>query len=282
MIKIPAKMKKKMTDELKTYLPLVSALVSRGKSSSEEDARIVLNDILHSVLGYDKYNELKTEKRDRNGRIDYAVKLSDGPFKNKPDKFDFVIEAKACHGELNQIVVDQTMAYCLTMGLEFFILTNAQKWQLYKVYKQGKSPLTIKIHEAHLNNSQNVEDLVEDFYLFSRESYVAGNWRVIADVTKATNTEDVAAVLLSDKVIRAIARELSQEHDVKVGEEAIREILERKILSKWGGEHNRKLLKKLNEKPKKDEKDVVQESAKTEKLLAESTTPSKEGLPEAA
>ena len=250
-------MKKKMTDELKTYLPLVSALVSRGKSTSEEDARILLNDILHSVLGYDKYSELKTEKRDRNGRIDYAVKLTDGPLKNKPDKFDFVIEAKACHVELNQIVVDQTMSYCLTMGLEFFVLTNAQKWQLYQIHKQGKSPVTSKILELHLNSAQNIEELVEDFYLFSRESYILGNWKEIANVTQATRTEDVAAVLLSDKVIRAIARELSQEHDVKVGDETVREIVEREILAKWGGDHNKKLLKRLNEKPKREEKEGV-------------------------
>lgn len=253
MYKVPAKNKKVIVQEFKTYLPLVSSLLAKGKSSSEEDARVLLNDILHSVLGYNKFNELKTEMRDKNGRIDYAVKLTDGPYKNKPEKFDFVIEAKACYVELNQMVVDQTMSYCLTMGLDYFVLTNAYRWQLYKVKRQGKTPVAIKIHEVQLNMTSNADELAEEFYIFSKDSYINGDWKEVAELTQATKTEDVVAVILSDKVIRTIARELSQEHEVKVDDATIRDIVEKEILNKWGGEYNKKLLKKLNEKPVKKE-----------------------------
>jgi len=101
MYKVPAKYKKQIVQELKTFVPLINALISRSKSSSEEDARILLNDMLHSVLGYNKLNELKTEMRDKSNRFDYGVKLTDSPIKGKADKLDFIIEAKACHVELN-------------------------------------------------------------------------------------------------------------------------------------------------------------------------------------
>jgi hypothetical protein len=282
MYKVPAKAKKTIVQEFKTYLPLVSALVSRGKSSSEEDARVLLNDILHSVLGYNKFNELKTEMRDKNGRIDYAVKLTDGPNKNKPERFDFVIEAKACSVELNQIVIDQTLSYCLTMALDYFILTNASKWQLYKVKRQGKSPCAIKIHEVVLSMTSNIEELAEEFYLFSRSSFLNADWKDVADLTQATKTEDVVAVIISDKVVKMIARELSAEHEIKVDDETIRDILENKILNKWGGEYNKKLLKRLNEKPiKKESKDSVeskQDIPKTEQCHDESLVEHIDGM----
>lgn len=259
MYKVPLKSKKSIAQEFKTYLPLVSSLVAKGKSSTEEDARILLNDILHSVLGYNKFNELKTEMRDKNGRIDYVVKLTDGPNKGKPERFDFVIEAKAVNVELNQIVVDQTLTYCLTSGVDYFVLTNAYKWQLFKVKRQGKTPSAIRIHEVILNVKTNMEDLAEEFYLFSRASFLNSDWKNVAEVTQATRTEDVVAVLLCDKVIHSIARELTNEHDVKVDDESVRDILEKHILKSWGGEYNKKLLKKLNDKPvKKETKDSAE------------------------
>ncbi len=253
MYKVHTKHKNAIIQEFKTFLPLVSALVAKGKSSSEEDARILLNDILHQVLGYNKYNELKTEMRDRNGRIDYAVKLTDGPNKTKPDKYDFVIEAKAVNVELNQSVIDQTLSYCLTMGLDYFMLTNAYRWQLYKITKQGKTPIAVKIHEVVLSMTADVSELAEEFYLFSRASYLNSDWKEVAEVVQATKTEDVVAVLLSDKVVKLVARELSAEHEVRVGEETVRDIIEKKVLSHFNGEYNKKLLKKLNEKPAKKE-----------------------------
>jgi hypothetical protein len=254
MYKVPAKYKKQIVQELKTFVPLINSLVARGKGASEEDTRILLNDILHSVLGYNKFNELKTEMRDKSNRFDYGVKLNEGP-KSKSDKLDFIIEAKASHVDLNQSVIDQTLPYCISSGVDYFFLSNAVKWQMFKVVRQGKIPTAIKIHEVSFSlNSINYDDLADDFYLFSKWSYLNSDWKQVAEVTKATKAEDVVAVLLSDKIVRAIARELSTEHEVKIQDESIHEILEKTILKSWGGEYNKRLLKKLNEKmPNKKE-----------------------------
>ncbi len=252
MFKVPAKNKKKISDELKTYLPIINGLVSKGKTSTEEDARILLNDILHNVLGYNKFNELKTEVVSKNGRVDYVVKLTDGPLAKKQDKFDFVIEAKACSVELSQTVIDQTLTYCNNMAIEYFMITNAREWQLYYIQsKKGKVPTAQLIHRISLTSTTNVEDLAETFYLFSKASYINSDWKTVSDIRSITKTEDVIAVLLSDKNLRLIAKELSTEK-VKVTEESIREILETNLLKHCIHECNKKLLLKLNEKPKKE------------------------------
>jgi predicted type IV restriction endonuclease len=253
MYKVPVKYKKHMTEQLKTFVPLINSLASRGKASSEEDARILINDMLHLILGYNKFNELKTEMRDKNNRFDYGVKLTDGPLKNKVDKLDFIIEAKACHVDLNQMAIDQTLPYCISTGVDYFFLTNTVKWQMFKVSRQGKIPAAIKIHEVVFNNTLDIEELAEEFYLFSKSSYLNADWKHVTEVTKATKVEDIIAVLLSDRITKAISKELSNEHEVRVDEESVHDILEKTILKLWTGQYNKKLLKKLNEKPFKKE-----------------------------
>lgn len=258
MYKVPARHKRTITQELKKFVPLVTSLQARGKSSTEEDARILLNDIFHNVLGYDKYNDLRTEMRDRNGRIDYVVKLSDGPYKNKQDKFDFVVEAKAAYVELNQHTIDQTLSYCLTSGTDYFLLTNAVKWQLFKVKRNGKTPTAIILHEVNLGVSNDYDSLAEQFYLFSKISYLNNDWKSVTNIVKATKVEDVVAVILSDKIIKAITKELSNLHDLKVSEDAVKDIVENQIVKAEVSDVNTRLMKKLNtktvkSKPKQDD-----------------------------
>jgi hypothetical protein len=258
MYRVNPKAKKIMTQELKKYLPLVNSLITRGKSSTEEDARILLNDMLQEILGYNKFSELKTEMRDKAGRIDYVVKLLDGPNKAKPGKYDCVIEAKACHVDLNQGVIDQTLTYCLTSSVDYFILTNAQKWQLFKVKRSGKTPSAIKLHEVTFGTLTNYDEIAEEFYLFSKASYINGDWKSVAEITQATRMEDVVAVLMCDKIIHSIAKELSLEHEVKVDDDSVRDIMEKHVLKHWTGDCNKKLLKKLNERPIKKLKDSTE------------------------
>lgn len=251
MYKVPAKYKKSIADELKKFIPLVHSLQSRGKTSSEDDARILLNDILSYVLGYDKYNELRTEFKEKNGRLDYIVKLMDGPNKSKKDKFDFVIEAKAIHVELSQHHIDQTMSYCLANGIDYFFLTNALTWRLYKVKRSKSKPDAILLHEVNFGTSNSFESLAEEFYLFSKASYLNDDWAKVDKIVGATKVDDVVAVLLSDKVIKLIARELSEISHIKVSDETVKDIVENQIVKSEVSAFNKKLLSKINEKPSK-------------------------------
>lgn len=251
MYKVPAKYKKSITDELKKFVPLIHNLQARGKRSSEDDARILLNDILSYVLGYDKYNELRTEFKEKNGRLDYVVKLMDGPNKNKKDKFDFVIEAKAVHVELTQHHIDQTLSYCLAKGLDYFFLTNALKWQMYKVKRSKSKPEAIILHEVNFSTSNSFESLAEEFYLFSKAAYVNDDWTKVQKLMNATKVDDVAAVLLSDKLIKIVAKEMSNLSKIKVNDDVIRDIIENQIIKSEVNTLNKRLLSKMNERPKK-------------------------------
>lgn len=250
MVKIPAKIKRSIESELKKFIPIFSNLAAKGKATSEDDARIILNDVLSYVLGYDKYNELKTEQREKNGRLDYLVTLNEGP-KKKKGRADFVIEAKAVHVCLNQHHVDQTLSYCLTAGLDYFFLTNVLHWQLYQVKRSKKSPQANLIYEVNFSGDNNSETLAEEFYIFSKASYLARDWDTISEQVKATNESDILAVLLSDRMIKRVCKQLEEIHGARVSDEMVKEIIETKIIRADILEINKSLLKKLNTKPER-------------------------------
>lgn len=245
MIKAPAKFRKPMVANIKKYVTLVQNLVAKGKSSTEEDARIVINDILGDVLGYDKYNDLKTEFKDRNGRLDYVVKLSEGPNCKKKDKYDFVIEAKAACIDLKEDHINQALTYCLTANIDYFILTNAKLWHLYKVCKSKSKNDASLIWEVNLNAGEDFEVLIDEMYVLSKHAYIDDKWEFISEHSKATDTGDIMAVIYSDKFLKSICKTLKDIHEVKVVEDVVRDILTDKIF-KDTNKMNKSLLKKLN------------------------------------
>lgn len=268
MIRVPAKYKKSISSELKRYVPHIINLVQRGKESTEEDARILLNDILSDVLGYDKYNELKTEQRDKNHRLDYVVKLiNTGKAGRKSEKPDFIIEAKAANVQIAQTHIDQTLAYCIGLGIDFFVVTNVQNWKIFKAGKKKGVPCAEFLHEINFSKDTDQEVLAEDFYPFTRASYLGDDWERLAEKRRATSTSDILAIMLCDKSMQHYAKMLKDVHDIKVGEEEIRAVIEQKIVqAEEISSLNKTLLKKLNaheeKKPReKKESEVVVEAA---------------------
>lgn len=245
MIKAPAKFRKPMVANIKKYVTLVQNLVAKGKSGTEEDARIIINDILGDLLGYDKYNDLKTEFKDKNGRLDYVVKLSEGPNAKKKEKFDFVIEAKAACVDLKEDHINQSLTYCLTANIDYFILTNAKDWHLYMVKKSKSKNEAILIWEVNLNQGEDLEALVDEIYVLTKHAYLEDKWDFISDHSKATDMGDIMAVIYSDKFVKNICKALKDIHDVKVVEDVVRDILTDKVF-KDPNKMNKNLLKKLN------------------------------------
>ena len=252
MIKVPSKNKKHLISEIKKFRPIVNGLLARGKESSEDDARIILNDILHDALGFDKYTELKTEHREKNNRLDYAIKLTEGKNKNKADVFDFLIEAKAAHVELNNNHTDQTLSYCLGLNLRFFVVTNSKEWRLFYVNKRKKKPESELVFSFSFNDNISDEDMADSLYIFSRDCYLSGKWKELRDKKDALGAENIMAILLSDKVTRVVGKELKRITGLKLDSEIIKSVIEKEI---GGGEVqsiNKRLLRKLDNNGKRE------------------------------
>ena len=260
MIRVPAKNRRIISQELKKYQIHIQNLVTKGKSATEEDARILINDILSDVLGYDKYNDLKTEYKDRNGRLDYVVKLSEGPNAKKKDRHDFVIEAKSTAVDLKEDHVNQTLSYCLNMSIEYFVLTNVKEWRLYKVFNTKTKNCAELIWDINLLNGTDIDSMTDEMYVFSKYAYIEGAWNEVSDFSKATDVGEIMAIICSEKFTKMICRQLREIHDVKISEDKIIEVLSTEVFKDFS-KTNKGLLKKLNtpSKPTAKTKESTQE-----------------------
>ena len=236
-----SKVKRNIEKNLERFMPLIHNL--QNKSASEDDTKIVINDILSDVLGYDKCNELKTEFREKNNRLDYVVQLVDGPNKRKKNKMDFIIEAKSPSNGLKQDHVNQTLSYALNMGLRYFIVTNAVHWKLFYVKKQGKTPLAELIYDVNFSISNKASDFASDFYNFSRFAYASNEWSKIKEMSSVATVENIATAFLQDRVINAISKELRLVFATDVDKNFIKDTIENDILKP--GTINKKLSLKM-------------------------------------
>src|ERR1041385_7880233 len=97
MANIPAKISKRISDELKRFQPIIDS--ARARDINESDTVTIVTDILQSVLGYDKYSEITSEHAIRGTYCDLAIKL-DGDL-------TFLVEVKAVGHELKDQFIKQ-------------------------------------------------------------------------------------------------------------------------------------------------------------------------------
>jgi hypothetical protein len=172
--------------------------------------------------------------------------------------------------------------------LEYFVLTNVTTWQLYRVKKQSKTPDAYLVHEVSLTASSSQDKLVDDFYLFHKACYLDDAWKDVSKQAEATETSDLVAVLLSDRVVKYIGKELANwaDSDIKIDEEKLREIIEKQIIKTKIETVDYKLIKKVNDNAVTPKKKQAPESPIAEVKLENGVLPSEAAdtstLPKAA
>ena len=94
--------------------------------------RLVLIDPLLKVLGWDTANPklVKLEHRIKDSIFDYA-------FCDENDKILMIVEAKKFNEDPLKSVEAQLGKYSLTTGVQYFLLTNGDKWILYNMVTPG-------------------------------------------------------------------------------------------------------------------------------------------------
>src|ERR1700680_2611281 len=120
---MPAKVAARIAGGLKKFKPILEA--AQKKDLNESDTVIIVQDILHEVLGFDKYADITSEHAIHGTFCDLAIKLS--------EKVDIIIEVKPIGVELKDAHVKQAVDYAANQGCDWVILTTGVKWRVYKV-----------------------------------------------------------------------------------------------------------------------------------------------------
>lgn len=192
----------------------------KERDAVEADTRLLITDILCDVLGFDKYQDLTAEYQVKGEFADYGIRID--------QQLVAFLEIKRITQKLNSNHLRQVENYALKNGVHWAILTNAQVWQIYFVEaKSGEeSELTLVAELDLLDATTKPKEKAEEFFLFSRESFARGlideRWRSrFASSPKALKT-----VLLSERVLDIIRKELWQQYRTRLNESDLRNSIE--------------------------------------------------------
>jgi hypothetical protein len=223
MPNVPKKVEDRIKENLKSYVPIITA--QRDRDVSEADTVTVVKDLLSDLFGFDKYAEVTSEHAIRGTYCDLAIKI-DG-------KLRLLIEVKAIGSHLNEKHVKQAVDYAANQGLDWVLLTNGIRWQLFRV--QFKKPIEAKVVAEFdlLAASPKSDADLQRIYLITREGFLKGAVSEFAEKQEATSRFLLAALLTTDEdVLNVIRREIRKITDILVSTETIAEMLRTEVVKR--------------------------------------------------
>jgi Type I restriction enzyme R protein N terminus (HSDR_N) len=197
----------------------------KARDVSEADTVTLIKDILCSVFGFDKYNELTSEQQIRGTFCDLAVKI-DG-------KIRYLIEVKAAAVDLNETHLRQAINYGANQGIEWVVLTNSIEWRLYRI-KFGQPISHTLVSQVNLFDlNLRSEDAQERLFLLCREGLTTDAMAAFHNYAKLFNQYTVAQAILSESVLAAARKEIRRLFpEIKVDADQLRDMLTNDVLKR--------------------------------------------------
>jgi hypothetical protein len=220
---VPAKVAARITAGLKRFQPILASAKSRDVN--ESDTSVIVTDVLHDVLGYDKYAEITREFAIRGTYCDLAIRL-DGAVA-------CLIEVKAIGLELKDAHVKQAIDYAANQGIEWVLLTNGVTWRAYKVGfgKPITHELVVEINMLELNVRSDAH--VDLLYLLSKEGWQKARLAEHHSQREALSRFMMGAIISSDAVLEVLRRELRRvSPNIRVELNEVREVLLNEVLKR--------------------------------------------------
>ena len=199
---------------VKKYQKPLADLVARD--ANEGDTRLLVTEILCDALGYDKYEDLTTEYQVKVDFADYGVRID--------KQLVAFIEVKRCAQVLNQKHLHQVQSYAVNEGVEWMALTNGRNWQLWHM-TPGLPVLMDMVLDIDLLSDEPVAKKADAMFYLSREAFKRKAVDELWKQRAATSAKVIAKIIMSDKIIEDIRKELRRQPgfnaDAKVLKDAL-------------------------------------------------------------
>ena len=182
--------------------------LAQEAGNKEEQVRIWCMDALRTALGYDN-EDLETERKVLNGRIDIAIK--------KDGRVMTVIECKAIRSRLGSSVLDQAGTYAATLSANWVVLTNGDIWKLYRVIpRHGHEPTMELVFDVALLDDDGISERdAENLYLLTARAMSCGDTEKAYHRMVCKNSLRLRAALFSERVVKAMRLELVQGYEAE-------------------------------------------------------------------
>jgi len=204
---------------VKKFQKPLADLVARD--ANEGDTRLLVTDILCDGLGYDKYEDLTTEYQVKVDFADYGVRVD--------KQLVAFIEVKRCTQTLNQKHLHQVQSYAVNEGVEWMILTNGRVWQVWHM-SPGMPVQMDKVIDIDLLSDDFVAKKVDAMFYLSREAFKKHQIDEMWKRAAATSPKSLAKVVLSDKIVDEIAKELRRQTGHRADPKALAETLRTQVI----------------------------------------------------
>lgn len=204
---------------VKKYQKPLADLVARD--ANEGDTRLLVTDILCDGLGYDKYEDLTTEYQVKVDFADYGVRVD--------KQLVAFIEVKRCAQALNQKHLHQVQSYAVNEGVEWMILTNGRIWQAWHM-TPGLPVQMDLVFEIDLLSDESITKKADLLFYISRESFKRHQIDELWKRAAATSGKSLTKIILGDRMLQELARELRKQTGHKAEPSALGQILRSEVL----------------------------------------------------
>jgi hypothetical protein len=243
---------------IKKFQPILSSAKSRDVN--ESDTVTIIMDMLYDVFGFDKYSEITSEYAIRNSFVDLAIKI-DG-------KLQVLIEVKAIGLDLKETHIKQAVDYAANQGVDWVILTNGVKWQVYKVAfsKPISQELVLEMDFLALNSKKDAD--IESLFLITKEGICKSALGDYQTQRQVLSRFFIGAILTSNPVLDILRKELRKlSPDVKIDNEQIKtvllsEVIKREVVEgEKADEAKKKIIRVANRTLRKSNKESESQDA---------------------
>jgi hypothetical protein len=216
----------KVKQRIRTGHAKVVRRVQEAQASdlNEADTSALVAHIFQTLLGYDPLDDLTQQYKVRGLYADYGVKI-DG-------QLVAFVEVKSARTTLNERHLRQVEQYATSEGVDWLVLTNASRWQVYHVTftKPIARDLVMDVDLSETPTGQ----LVEQLYYLSKESLRRGEIEKLWRERTAVGPGNLLRVLFSAPVLDRARKELRGITGYNPSPEdlaqSIRELLSPKVL----------------------------------------------------
>lgn len=212
---LPTGKKQRLIASLKTFQKKYFGKKQLG-DLDESGTRLLVNDLLSNVLGFESLDEIKTEYMIRGTYADYMIQTK--------GTRHFLVEVKALSLDLSDKHLRQAINYGANEGVEWAVLTNGRELDLYKILftKPIESKLVFKVD---LSDSSKIKESVEQLQYLCRDGVVKKGLDFLWNRFSALETYTIAGLLYHNKVINLLRRELKAKYKSKFEEIEIKNAL---------------------------------------------------------
>jgi hypothetical protein len=203
LMKVPARVDARISHELKKLQAVV--IDARKRDVNESDTALIVADTLCNVLGYKKLEEITTEHAIRGSFADLAVRVG--------NNMRFIVEVKAVNIDLKESHVTQVVNYAANLPVDWVVLTNGARWQIYKVNFSKPIDRTLFMDVDLCTASPKASEVKEFFGSLSKEVFTSSSISQVFQAKQIMSKHTIAALLLSDPVVGLVRREMRKMAD---------------------------------------------------------------------